>query len=135
MADLTITAANVAVGGSATKETGVAGEAITAGEVLLKNSSNEMVLADADDVSLDEVYGIALNDAASGQPIVYAKPGSDITIGATLTAGTAYFLSATAGAICPHADLVTDDRVIFLGIAISTSVLRFRPIDSGVILS
>ena len=68
------------------------------------------------------------------EPGVVALPGSDITIGATLTAGTAYYLSATAGGICPFADLGAGDRVIFLDIAKSTSVLHFRPIDSGVIL-
>jgi hypothetical protein len=133
MADLTITAANVATAGR--QETGTFGATITAGQVVFKDSSTKKFeLADADDTSLDEVYGIALNGGADGQPGVVALPGSDITIGATLTAGTAYYLSATAGGICPFADLVTGDRVIFLGIAKSTSVLHFRPIDSGVIL-
>lgn len=133
MADLSITAANVdATGGLL--ETGVAGEAITAGQVLHKDASNEMVLSDADDTDLDVVEAIAVNDAAAGQPITYAKPGTDITIGATLTAGDTYWLSATAGGIAPEGDLTTGDRKILLGVAISTSVLRFRPIDSGVIL-
>lgn len=133
MTDLTITAANVASSGR--KETGTFGDTIVAGKVLMKDASTKKFeLADADSTSLDEVYGIALNGGADGQPGVVALPGSDITIGATLTAGTAYYLSATPGGICPFADLASGDRVIFLGIAKSTSVLHFRPIDSGVIL-
>ena len=134
MADLTITAANVAVTSGET-ETGTAGAAITAGQVVFKNASGNFALADADDTSLDEVYGIALNGAASGQPLEVAKSGCSITIGATLTAGLAYYLSATAGGIAPYADLVADDRVIYLGSATSTSVLAFRPFDTGVILA
>ena len=134
MADLTITAANVAKGANSTTETGVAGEAIAQGEVVFKNASGEYVLSDADDTDLDEVAGIALNAAEDGQPVEVLLPGSDITIGATLTAGLPYFLSATAGAIAPEADLTTGDRKILLGIAKSASVLFFRPIDSGVIL-
>ena len=134
MVDLTITAASVVKGAVSQTETGIAGEAITQGEVVFKNASSEYVLSDADDTSLDEVSGIALNAAADGQPLEVLLPGSDITIGATLTAGLPYFLSATAGAIAPEADLTTGDRKILLGIAKSTTVLFFRPIDRGVIL-
>lgn len=135
MVDLVVTAASVAVGGTAITENGEAGAALTAGQVVMPRASGAYELADADDTTLDEVGGVVLNNAAEGQPITVAKPGSDITIGATLTAGTSYFLSATAGGICPFADLVIGDRVIFLGIAKSTTVLHFRPIDSGVILA
>lgn len=134
MVDLTITAANVVKGSSSSTETGVAGEAITQGEVVFKNASGEYVLSDADDTSLDEVGGIALNAAEDGQPVEVLLPGSDITIGATMTAGLPYFLSATAGAIAPEADLTTGDRKIQLGWATSTTVLHFRPYDTGVIL-
>ena len=135
MTDLTITAANVKIGGNARSTTGTAGASITAGQVVMKNSAGEFVLADADDTSLDEVFGLALHAAGDDQPLTVALPGSDITIGATLTAGTSYFLSAGPGGICPFADLGDGDRVIFLGIAKSTTVLHFRPIDSGVILT
>lgn len=134
MTDISITAANVAKGANSQTETGVAGEALTAGEVVFKNASGEWVLSDADDTDLDEVGGITLNDAADGQPVEILLPGSDVTIGGTLTAGTTYYLSANAGGIAPFADLGNPDRVICLGIAKSTSVLFFRPLDSGVIL-
>lgn len=135
MTDIAITAANVKAGGNARLETGKAGATITAGQVVMKDTAGEFVLADADDTSLDEAYGIALHASSEDQPLTVLLPGSDITIGATLTPGTSYFLSATAGGICPVDDLGAGDRVIFLGIAKSASVLHFRPIDSGVVLS
>jgi hypothetical protein len=135
MADLSITAANVAADGNSSIEHGTAGAAITAGQVVFKDTNQQYQLADADDVALDEAYGIALNDAASGQPLTVALSGGNITIGATLTAGTAYYLSGNAGGIAPVADLATGDRVILLGMASSTTVLKFRPFDSGVILA
>jgi len=135
MTALSITAGNVVLVSGPT-ETGTAGASVTAGEVVFKNSSGELVLADADDTSLDEVYGIALHAAGDGQPLTVAKSGANITIGATLTAGLAYYLgSAAAGTIVPYADLGTDDRVIYLGSAISVTVLAFRPFDTTVILA
>jgi hypothetical protein len=47
-----------------------------------------------------------------------------ITIGATLTAGTAYYLSDTPGGICPLADLLSGEYVVLLGLAASTTVLN-----------
>ena len=40
MADLTITAANVAPGAGAVKDTGTAGEALTAGQLVYKKSAD-----------------------------------------------------------------------------------------------
>lgn len=133
MTDVSITAANVAPTGDTVQETGVAGASITAGQAVFRNSSKEIVLGDADDTTLDEFIGIALHAAADGQPITYAKGGS-VTIGGTVVAGAPYYLSATAGGIAPHGDLTTGDRVIHIGDATSTSVLRIRPYDTGVIL-
>lgn len=133
MTDVSITAANVAPTGSTILESGIAGEAISAGESVFLNSSKEIVLGDADDTSLDEFVGIAMHAAADGQPITYAK-GGGVTIGGTLVAGAPYYLSATAGGIAPYADLTTGDRVIHIGDAISTSVLQIRPYDTGVIV-
>lgn len=125
MADLTITAASVIKGSNATTEVGTAGETITAGQVVFKNTSTgKYELADCDSATAAERQprGIALNGASDGQPLVIMRSG-DVTIGATLTAGTAYYLSATAGGICPLADLGSGDYVCLLGLASSTTVL------------
>ena len=134
MTDISITAANVQTTGNSNIKHGRAGATITAGQVVFLNSSSEYVLADADDTSLDAVGGIALNGAADGQPLAVCS-GGDLTLGAVMTAGLPYFLSAAAGGIAPYADLGSDDAVIQIGMAKSTSVLNVRINDSGVILS
>ena len=58
--------------------------------------------------------------------------GGDLTLNAVLTAGLPYFLSGTAGMICPEADLTTGMQKIQIGIAKSTTVLHVSVQDSGV---
>ena len=126
MADISLTASLVVAGSNAIKEAGTAGEAISAGQVVYRASaSGKYMLADNDSATAEvrQPRGIALNDAALNQPLTIARSGSDITIGGTLTAGTAYYLSAAPGGICPLADIGSGDYVCLLGLAKSTSVL------------
>jgi hypothetical protein len=126
MADLAITAASVVPGADASIRSGRAGEAVTAGKVVyLDSASKAWKLADNDAVLAEahKAVGIALNGASNGQPIDIQTAGS-LTIGATLVAGTDYYLSATPGGICPRADLGTGKAVCLIGLAASTSVLN-----------
>jgi hypothetical protein len=125
MAALTITAASVVAGSNAIVENGTAGDTITAGQVVyLDTATGRYELADCNSATLAvrQARGIALNGAADGQPLRILKSG-DITIGATMTVGAAYYLSGTAGAIIPVADLATSDYVVFLGIAKTAAIL------------
>lgn len=132
MADISVTAANVAKVSGAQTATGTAGAAITAGQPLYVDTANGNVLklvdADASDLA-STVAGIALHTSASGQPITYLTSG-DITIGATLTAGKVYVASATAGGIAPVADLTTGWRTSILGYATTTAILRVGIINT-----
>ncbi|WP_127524581.1 hypothetical protein [Mesorhizobium sp. Z1-4] len=124
MTDISVTAASVVAGTNAVTENGRAGATITAGQVVYKDASDgKFKLADSDSgtAAVKVAYGIALNGAADGQPLSVAKKG-DVTFNAVLTAGTAYYLSETAGGIQPQADVASED-VIFLGLAKSTTVL------------
>lgn len=133
MADLSITAANVIAASNARRQNGTAGATITAGQVVyLDPADNRFKLAAATNATITAV-SIALNGAATGQPLQVALLG-DVTFNAALTAGTDYYLSTNAGGICPRADVTTADAVILLGIARSTTVLKFKPILSGVTL-
>jgi hypothetical protein len=128
MASLSITAANVIAGTDSTSEWGVAGATITAGQALYYDeTASTWKLADCDDataaVRMSAKGGIALNGASSGQPLKVLRSG-DITIGATMTAGTSYFLSPTAGGIAPLADVLTGDTIVLIGVAHSASVLN-----------
>jgi hypothetical protein len=126
MADLSITAASVLPGANGTFETGAAGQTITAGQAVYKDPTTHLyLLADCNSaVAAARVpLGIALNGGAINQPIKIQKSGL-ITIGATLTAGVAYYLSGTAGAIRPVADNTTGDYPCLIGMAQSTTVLN-----------
>jgi hypothetical protein len=135
MANLVITAANVLAGSDASKETGTAGETITAGQVVARASTGLYMLADANSATaaIRQPRGIALNGAANGQPLVIQRSGS-ITIGAALTAGTDYYLSDTPGAIAPRADIGSGEYVASLGYATSTTVLGLNIQYTGVAL-
>lgn len=135
-ADLVITAASVVKGSNAVVEHGTAGAAVTAGQVVYYDSTTRTWKL-ADDNSATAAArsprGFALHAAASGQPIAVHK-GGDLTIGATLTAGVAYYLSDTPGGVCPVADLASGEYPTIVGIATSTSVLAVQFHESGVAL-
>lgn len=136
MADLTITAASVVAGDGSTVVRGTAGVAITAGQaVYLDATTGKYALADSNSatVAARRAGGIALNGAALNQPITVLTAGA-VTIGATLTAGTAYYLSDTAGGICPVADLGSGENVCLIGLAASASVLNVDIQNPGVVL-
>lgn len=136
MVDLTITAANVVAGSNADIEHGKAGMAITAGQVLYKEvATKTFKLADSNSATAEakDPYGIALHAAAANQPLAVHKKG-DITIGATLTPGTAYYLSETPGGIQPAADLGSGEKVSQIGLAKSASVLTVNIQKPGVTL-
>lgn len=137
MADLSITAASVMPGTNAITEKLIAGAAITAGQTLYKDASdsNKMKLFDADSATAAAraFYGIALNSAASGQPVVVLTSGL-ITIGATTAVGVAYYASDTPGGICPFADLEAGDYPTIIGIGYSTTQIKVQPIAAGVVM-
>lgn len=136
MADLSITAASVVAGANAQIARGTAGATITAGQPVYKDANEKFQLADCNSATAAArvAYGIALNGASDGQPLAVIKEG-DLTLGAVLTAGVAYYLSATAGGICPVADLVSGDYPCLLGMAKSASVLSVRIEAPGVALA
>lgn len=136
MADLTITAANVIADSGAVIVQGTAGEAITAGQVVyLAPTTKRYMKADSNSATAAarSPAGIALNAASNGQPLAVAKSGA-VTIGATVTAGTAYYLSDTPGGICPVADVGAGEYSTVLGIASSATVLKVKIQESGVAL-
>lgn len=135
MTDLVVTAANVLASGQATKETGVAGAAVTAGQPIYKEAATGLFkLADCDSATAEakSVYGVALHAASTNQPLTVVKDDPDFTPGGTLTAGARYYLSGTAGGIAPEADLASGDNVVLLFIAKSTSKGILKIFNSGV---
>ncbi|ESX78247.1 MULTISPECIES: hypothetical protein [unclassified Mesorhizobium] len=135
MTDIAITAANVVAGANAVIENGYAAAAITAGQVVYRDASGKYNLADTDSATalVRKPRGIALNGASIGQPVAIQRSG-DITIGAAVTKGVAYYLSGTPGGICPVADVAAGDYPAVIGIATSASVLSINIVAPDAIL-
>lgn len=136
MADLSITAANCVPVAPYTIKYGIAGATIAAGKpIYLDSATNTWKLADSNGAS-DEIRkatALALTGSSAGQPIAYMTEG-DVTLGATMTAGIVYYLSDTAGGICPVADVGSGEYVCTVGVATSTTVMRLGFNYSGVSL-
>lgn len=132
MADLSITAANVATGAGAKVLRGTAGATVTAGDACyLDGADGRFKLGDCTtSAATAKVVGIALNGASAGQPLALITSGA-LTAGATLTVGEVYVLSE-AGGIAPEGDLLSDDYVTVLGVGISATVLAVNIQVSGV---
>lgn len=123
-ADLTITAANVKVGGSqAVVQQVQFGETVTNGQlVYLKSSDAKYWKTDNDAAATDNIAGVVLtgNSANGYGTIITAGP---IEIGATITIGRNYMASSTAGGICPDEDIASGDYISSLGHATATGII------------
>jgi len=134
MADLSQTAANVAISGSTTPTKRVQfGEAVTQGNVVYQSTSDsKWYKADAN-VALANalVGGIVLTPASTNGYGLIALPSntegtSQVNLGATLTVGIQYAASATAGAICPITDISSGQYPTSIGFAITAALLDFK---------
>jgi hypothetical protein len=134
MANLSQTAANVAAAaGAKIDTTKIAGATLTAGmPVYIDAADGKAKIADNNvSAALAAVYGIALNGASDGQPVAICTEG-DVNLGATLAIGEIYALSATAGAICPDADVVSTNFVSHLGTARTPALMQLKINNTGV---
>lgn len=136
MVDLVITAAAVLAGAGASVKHVTSGATIVAGKAVVRDpATGKWVLADSNHATaaLRVPGGIALNAGSDGQPLAVLTAGP-ITFDAVLAAGVAYYLSDTAGGICPVADVGSGERAVLLGMAESATVLELAIADSGVAL-
>lgn len=84
-----------------------------------------------DGVAKAECAAIALTpgttDAWGLAALPSSVPGrSLVNLGATLTVGTVYGISATKGAIAPIADITSTQFVTVIGIATTTALIDFQ---------
>lgn len=126
-ADVSITAANVVPGANAQYRYGIAGAAITAGQlVYLDVTSNTWKLTDSNVLASADVDGIAIVSTASGAPITVITQDDDLTLGGTAAKGTIYLASANPGGIAPSADLTTGWYAVVVGLGKSATKIIFR---------
>jgi len=135
MANLTQTAANVGVGDLRSRIRPVtAGEAITQGMPVYE-SAGKWYQCDANVQAASQATAIA-QSAASGDGasfIISEGAGCRINLGATLTVGETYVVSATKGAVCPIGDLTTGDYPCHLGVAVTTAFIVTSFFYSGAV--
>ncbi len=138
MADLTITAANVAISDTADARLEIAGEPIAIGETVFKSTGGSYNLVDIDAVatapadSAGTNYALALSEAAAaGQPFAVAKTGASVAFGAILTVNKTYYGSATAGGIADAAPASGDFGVV-IGTATTSTTIPLTFHASGV---
>ena len=138
MANLTITAANVLQPALSPRlSTPVAGEALVRGQVVYLKSDGKWWKADA--TSLEKAGNglgsnnirIVLSDCSANQLVLLLEPGQQYTVGAVITLGKLYVISATSGLICLNTDLVTGNYFTPLGYPASTTILNFDPDSTG----
>ena len=116
---------------TANRRRGVAGGTLTAGmPVYLSNNTYLASRTNAAATALCD--GIVLNGASSGQPVDVQLSGN-LALGATLTIGMAYYVSAnTAGKIWPITDVATNHVPVYLGIATNSTNLNLSIQESPV---
>lgn len=136
MPALSVTAANVLKGSGSQTQTVTAGVAITAGQYCYLDTSNLAQLADADGSSVTQVVdGVAANNAGAGQPVTLIQANSSVAITPGFTAsaiGVVIYLFDTAGgATETFADLESGDKVIVLGVMVTTTTMKFYPVTGG----
>ncbi len=131
MANLSQTAANVKVVSFTQPARGVAGETLTQGQPFYFVNNQAFKCDALAAANKSAVAGIVTSPALVGEPFSYAVPGSEIDLGATLAVGQVYCVSATSGAICPYADLVSTNRVTILGVAVTASKMLLQPVISN----
>lgn len=132
MAAITVTASGVVkVSGNIAR--GRAGVTLAQGKAVYADGSDkgQYKLADWDDVDTAVCVGIALQGASDEQPIDIQVDGDVNVGGAVLTIGETYFVGDSGG-IVPDVDVVSGKFRSFLGVAVTTSVLRLGILNSGV---
>lgn len=151
MADYSVTAASVIASPSATyfapnvltqptlstsarPNVNTAGTTITAGQPVYQDPTTmQFSPADANAASpLYDVVGIAMNNAALGQPLIIVTADPQFTPGCTLAIGDIMILSGTLGRVCPSADAASGWFVATLGVAYSTTQMKLQINKSGV---
>ncbi len=130
MGAIAITAANVL--GSALAERISqfrAAAAVTAGQVVYLNASNQWALADSDGAlgtGVGDIRGIAEDSApGAGQPLTVVVSDPNFTTGGTMVNGQTVYLFTTAGAISVADIPTTGAKPVVMGIGNSTTTMVF----------
>ncbi len=139
MADYVINASFVAWISGERPVKAVAGESLTAGDILYRDFSDfkRLKKADSNEPPGADVIGLALGSASTGGPVWYAPRGCRINPGiGSADTGESIYLSETAGKMRPQSDVAVGvgsiNKVVLLGLMENFGVMQFRPHNTGV---
>lgn len=133
MASITLSPASL-VNNEGDNIPGVAGVVLAAGQFVYQDSTTRrFLLASAAAAATCDVFGMVKNSApAIGQPIDICTKGLVTVPTAPFTAGLYYILSASVpGAVMPIADILSTNRNVLIGFALTTSILHLFPHNWG----
>ena len=137
MAAIAITAGSVIPSSSAVIKSGIAGETITAGQVVYVEPVTLLIkLCDANaSAAIATAVGIATNGASVNQKVYYCTEDTGgFAIGATILSGDTLWTSGTAGGITKTAaDNVAPVYATVLGVMTSTTLAKIKIIGGGLI--
>lgn len=133
MAAVAVTPADVQQSSNSGVRTGIALEAIVAGESVYKNAAGQIGLADSTGgAGIETGVGIAINSApGAGQKVSYAAKDPAFAVGGTVIAGVGYAVGAVAGSIVPLADLLSNEYISYLGVGVSATEISLNPDPTG----
>lgn len=133
MADITQTAANVRAYAGASTQSVTAGETITAGDLVYKDTAddNEYKACDTSSAAKANASGMALTNAGDGESLIIVTRG-DINPGGTVAIGEIYTVSDNAGKWAPAADNGSGDYVTVCGIGTTTSKIQIGFVTSAI---
>lgn len=113
----------------------VAGEALTAGDAVYRRTNDNAILkTDANAAASAVFLGIAMNSAATGQPVAVQISGL-VNIGGGVPAQTVLVLSPTAGKLMPVQDLAAGDVPSVVGTVLSGGLLSLGAVRGDGVIS
>lgn len=133
MADLIVTASSVLSSQPLNAQRAVASVAITAGQPVYKKSDGTISLSQANGIApSNSVTGVAINNAAVGQPIAYVATDPSFTPGFTALSGDVIYVSDNVGMVTKtYADVLAGSTVIALGTMTTTTTMNLNPTVGG----
>ncbi len=134
MSDISITGSAVkpytAGAGYRSLGTRLAGEAITAGQLVYSFSPTTVKLAKSNGTDVEKaLMGMAMQTVASGQSVEVGI--GKIVINSVATAGEVYILSSNYGGVAPADDLASGWSTVIAGFGALATVLDIQPLDSS----
>lgn len=134
MVDITIPVTIKPVDGAKVKDGQISFEAFTAGTPVYRRTDGRWAKSRANSVNTYQCHGLAVSTAEGADQRFSVLLEGDATVSG-LTAGTDVYVSvATAGKLAPRADVTTGGAgsyITYVGIAMSATVLRIQPHNSG----